>query len=103
MIQNVLVEFIHEIHQTYDPDSGEYTKSTEIKNRYCNVTQLSAKRSIELFGEYVEGTLIVRSTSPFNFKFEKLKIGSTTYVVSNRLHTLNRTSLVVKKVSDYDQ
>lgn len=100
MMQNVLVQFIHETEQAYDPEIGEYTRNIETKERYCNVTQLSAKRSIELFGEYVEGTLVVRSTTPFNFEFENVKVGGRLYVVSNRLHTLNRTSVVVKKVSN---
>lgn len=97
---DTLVEFIREDKPVYDADTGEYATTSTSTNYYCNVTQLSAQRSIELFGEYVEGTLIVRSTTPILFDFNKVRLNGTNYILTNRLHTLSRTSFVVQKAGN---
>lgn len=95
MRKNVLVKFIDQEQGVYDPYTGTYEADKETVNElYCNVTALSSERSFKEFGEYIQGGLTVRATSPIKFPFQLLEINGKRYAVRSRIEALGRTSVV---------
>lgn len=95
MLKNVLVKFIDRKQGVYDPYTGTYEEDKEnVTELYCNVTELTSERSFKEFGEYIQGGLTIRTTSPIKFPFQLLEIKGKRYAVRSRIESLGRTSVV---------
>lgn len=96
MRKNVLVKFIDQKQGVYDPYTGTYEEDKEnVTEFYCNVTELTSERSFKEFGEYIQGGLVIRTTTPIKAPFQLVEINSKRYAVRSRLTSLGRSSVVV--------
>lgn len=96
MRKNVLVKFIDQKQGVYDPYTGTYEEDKEnVTELYCNVTELTSERSFKEFGEYIQGGLVVRTTTPIKAPFQLVEINNKRYTVRSHLTSLGRSSVVV--------
>lgn len=96
MRKNVLVKFIDQKQGVYDPYTGTYDEDKEnVTEFYCNVTELTSERSFKEFGEYIQGGLVVRTTTPIKAPFQLVEINNKRYAVRSHLTSLGRSSVVV--------
>lgn len=95
MRKNVLVKFIDQKQGVYDPYTGTYEEDKEnVTELYCNVTELTSERSFKEFGEYIQGGLVIRTTTPIKVPFQFLEIDGKRYIVRARLTALGRMSVI---------
>ena len=100
MRQDSKVTFYDLKKEYYDEDTGEYKAQEKIEHvLYCNVTDLKAEHSVQLFGKFVDSAKVVRTTSQILFNFQKLKINDKYYEPITVRYPKQRTSIVVKEVS----
>lgn len=99
MRKNVLVKFIDQKQGVYDPYTGTYEEDKEnVTEFYCNVTELTSERSFKEFGEYIQGGLVIRTTTPIKVPFQLVEINSKRYAVRSCVESLGRTSIVVVEI-----
>lgn len=98
MRKNTLVKFIDE-KKKYDPTTSENITSKEIvREMYCNVTDLTRKKSLESYGEYIKKGKVIRLTNSLDFKFSNVEIGGDIFNLFDSIEALGRTSIVVRGV-----
>lgn len=97
---DTLVNFI-QTKQVYDPVGGSYLTVTNTREIFANVTDVSSKKSIEEFGEYIPNLKAVRIVDDFDYSnFDSVKIGGVQYSIIHRVNALGRQSFTVKGGKD---
>lgn len=86
------VIFVKLINQGYGKQPVE-----ERKEVYCNVTDLTAQKSVEVFGEFLTNGKAIRLQQSIDFNFDYLLIDNVKYVLSSTTKPLQRQTVFVRK------
>lgn len=98
MIQNERIELVN-IEKRYNPETSAVEEQKHVlSTMYGNVTEMSAERTIELFGEYIKGVKVIRLAAPVFEEFTQVIIDDKTYYVNSILRSRDRTTIVVKEM-----
>lgn len=93
------VNFITEKQGGYDPDLGEYLDAKrESKLIEVNVTDLGSERSIKLFGDVKESSIVVRVSPMIELpNFDFIEFNAKQYKLIRDIYPCNRTTLIFKE------
>lgn len=100
MRKNVPVTFINKDRGKYDPFTDTYTGGKEnTVVMWCNVTDMTSEQSFKEFGEYIQGGIVVRTTTPVALDtVEFLEVNGKRYAVRSMINALGRSTVKGVKI-----
>ena len=94
------VTFVEKQGSYYDPVIGEHVEGKLVETvTTANVTDLGIERSVNVFGQFEEGAIVIRTQPLFKVpSWTYIIVGDKTYSKTMTRTHLGRTTLVVKEV-----
>lgn len=94
------VDFINQSDGGYDADLGEHIEPVnDSKIIACNVTDLGSERSIKLFGDVKERSIVVRVPKLIKLpQHAYIEFNDKKYTLIREIYPHDRTTLIFKEV-----
>ena len=100
MRYNTKVTFVTEKNGYYDPEIGEHIEPSKIeKTKRVNMTDLGTDRSVKLFGEIVEGAMVIRLLRPYKEKWDYVMIDNQRFKLVTKRSLPQKNTFILKEVA----
>ena len=98
MRYNTPVIFVRSGEKQYDPDSGEWIKGKDIKDKkYANLTHMSAERQRTVFGDVKSDRRVIRLQRAYPYQYDHIEINGERYELEKALDAAVGQSMAVVK------
>lgn len=91
------ISFYSESKRRYNPHTSKYEGGTElVATRYGNVTDVGTVKSVQLFGDYKQNSLVIRlCAAPPKWSYLTIDDGKQKYVLQTMRKPLKLFTLIV--------